>query len=223
MAAFKDVILTLRTEKDFNQEQLAKALHVSKSTVGMWETGSRMPSPEKFEEIADYFNVDLDYLYGRSPIRRQVYFDKDGNEYRYKDNNSTVNEISTRMDILCPPGTLKNAVRITIGEEEATLHSEAICRLVKSIVDMEEADIELLADTAERISPKRKKNVIVVSNPGNQKTPPSAQDNGSLVPFPQYPTVTNKDIDEFAARNIKKKFTREEIAEMLYEMKQEDE
>ena len=45
----------------------------------------------------------------------------------------------------------------------------------------------------------------------------------SLVPFPQYPTVTNKDIDEFAARNAKKKFTREEIAEMLHEMKQEDE
>ena len=83
MTAFKDVILKLRTEKDFNQEQLAKALNVSKSTIGMWETGSRMPSPEKFEEIADYFNVDLDYLYGRSPIRKKVHFDNDGNEYMY--------------------------------------------------------------------------------------------------------------------------------------------
>ena len=42
------------------------------------------------------------------------------------------------------------------------------------------------------------------------------------MPFPQYPTVTNKDIDEFAARNKKNKFTREEIAEKLYEMDKED-
>ena len=31
-----------------------------------------------------------------------------------------------------------------------------------------------------------------------------------------------KDIDEFAARNVKKKFTREEIAEMIHEMRKDD-
>ena len=46
--------------------------------------------------------------------------------------------------------------------------------------------------------------------------------NDNIVPFPKYPSITNKDIDEFAARNAKKKFTREEIAEMLYIMKEED-
>ncbi len=81
MAEFKDIILALRLEKKFNQEELAKALNVSKSTVGMWEIGKRLPGPEKYEEIADYFNVDMDYLYGRTDIRKKYHYDSAGNEY----------------------------------------------------------------------------------------------------------------------------------------------
>lgn len=84
MAHFKDIIFQLRTERNFNQEELAKALDVSKSTVGMWETGKRLPGPEKYEEIADYFNVDMDYLYGRTNIRKKIHFDDFGNEYILK-------------------------------------------------------------------------------------------------------------------------------------------
>ena len=83
MAEFKDIILQLRLEKNFNQEELAKALNVSKSTVGMWEIGKRLPGPEKYEEIADYFNVDMDYLYGRTDIRKKFHYDQHGNEYVY--------------------------------------------------------------------------------------------------------------------------------------------
>ena len=72
MGTFKDIIFLLRNEKGFSQEQLSKELNVSKSTIAMWEIGSRMPSPEKFEEIADYFNVDIDYLYGRSEIPKKA-------------------------------------------------------------------------------------------------------------------------------------------------------
>lgn len=65
MSNFKNIILKLRKERGLNQEQLAKELRVSKSTIGMWETGKRLPSSKLYEEIADYFNVDIDYLYGR--------------------------------------------------------------------------------------------------------------------------------------------------------------
>ena len=78
---FKNIILTLRNEKGFSQEQLAKVLHISKSTVAMWETGQRLPSVEKYEEIADYFNVDIDFLYGRTTIKRKSLFDESGSEY----------------------------------------------------------------------------------------------------------------------------------------------
>lgn len=81
MANFRNTILSLRNEKKYNQEQMAKELHVSKSTIAMWETGQRLPSPEKYEEIADYFNVDIDYLYGRTDIKRKVMFDETGTKY----------------------------------------------------------------------------------------------------------------------------------------------
>ena len=78
---FKKIFLILRTSKGLNQEEIANELGVSKSSVAMWETGKRLPSPELFEQIADYFNVDIDYLYGRTDIKRKYLFDEFGDEY----------------------------------------------------------------------------------------------------------------------------------------------
>lgn len=38
----------------------------------------------------------------------------------------------------------------------------------------------------------------------------------NIIPYPQYPTVTKKDIKSFAARNKKKGITEEKIAELIY-------
>lgn len=81
MPEFENIFLLLRSEKGFSQEEMAKKLNVSKATIGMWETGKRLPGPEKYEEIADYFNVDMDYLYGRSDIRKKIHYDELGTEY----------------------------------------------------------------------------------------------------------------------------------------------
>lgn len=62
---FKNIIVSLRESRNLNQHELAEALSVSRSTVSMWELGSRLPSKEVFEKIADYFDVKIDYLYGR--------------------------------------------------------------------------------------------------------------------------------------------------------------
>lgn len=77
--SFKYIFKKLRKEQNLTQEAIAEKLGVSKSTVAMWETGQRFPSPELYEQIADYFNVDIDYLYGRTNIRQKVHFDSDGN------------------------------------------------------------------------------------------------------------------------------------------------
>lgn len=48
------------------QEELAKSLGISKSAVSMYERGEREPqSLDDLEAIADFFNVDIDYLMGR--------------------------------------------------------------------------------------------------------------------------------------------------------------
>ena len=81
MKDFKNIVLELRKEKNWSQETMAKKLNVSKSTVAMWEAGERNPLRNKMEEIADLFNVDMDYIFGKTDIKRKVSFDNTGNTY----------------------------------------------------------------------------------------------------------------------------------------------
>jgi len=66
MGNFANVFKHLRIEKGYTQETLAKALGISRSAVGMYESGKRIPDSEDLEKFADFFNVDIDYLLGRS-------------------------------------------------------------------------------------------------------------------------------------------------------------
>ena len=59
----------LRKSAGFTQDELANKLGIVKSTVSMYETGKRQPDFEKLEEIADLFNVNMDYLLGRSDVK----------------------------------------------------------------------------------------------------------------------------------------------------------
>ena len=81
MAQFDKILKLLRNEKNMSQQELADALGISKSSINMYERGERQPNFEVLETIADYFNVDIDYLHGRTNIRKKVHFDNDGTEY----------------------------------------------------------------------------------------------------------------------------------------------
>ena len=55
----------LREDSHLSQEQLADAIGVSKSTIGMYEQGKRMPNTNTIlKDIATYFGVSIDYLVG---------------------------------------------------------------------------------------------------------------------------------------------------------------
>lgn len=69
MSTFSERLKLLRSEKGWSQQRLADELEISKSSVNMYERGEREPSFETTEAIADLFNVDMDFLYGRSPVR----------------------------------------------------------------------------------------------------------------------------------------------------------
>ena len=59
----------LRDERGISQAHLAKAVGVGQSTVGMWESGKSTPEYNTLIKIADYFQVSVDYLTGKSIIR----------------------------------------------------------------------------------------------------------------------------------------------------------
>lgn len=65
MSEFKDMLTYLRKRENLSQRELAAKLHVSASTIGMYESGKRFPSREQEEEIADFFNVNISTLRGK--------------------------------------------------------------------------------------------------------------------------------------------------------------
>lgn len=61
---FAENLKILRERKQITQQQLANKLDISRSTIGMYENGSREPDFETLELIADFFNVNMDRLIG---------------------------------------------------------------------------------------------------------------------------------------------------------------
>lgn len=55
----------LRKNKGWTQQQLAKILSISPSTIGMYEQGRREPDNATLLKIAALFNISTDYLLGK--------------------------------------------------------------------------------------------------------------------------------------------------------------
>jgi len=65
----------LRENRGLTQKELGQILNVSESTIGMYERGEREPNFETLEKIADYFEVQVDYLLGRDPSNLKMKYD----------------------------------------------------------------------------------------------------------------------------------------------------
>jgi len=56
----------LRKLKDMTQDNMAKLFNINRTTYGKWEQGLHTPDTEMLVELANYFNVTIDYLLGVS-------------------------------------------------------------------------------------------------------------------------------------------------------------
>lgn len=72
MATFAERLKFLRTDRDLTRLALSNLIGISHSSINMYERGEREPGLETLEIIADYFNVDMDYLLGRQDVPRKV-------------------------------------------------------------------------------------------------------------------------------------------------------
>ena len=64
----------LRKEKHLTQGMLSELSGCSPSLIAMYERGERKPSIENLEILADLFNVDTDFLLGKTKVRRNYDF-----------------------------------------------------------------------------------------------------------------------------------------------------
>lgn len=66
MSTFTCRLETLKSEKHVMQKDIASSLGISLRTYQRYEYGEREPSMSTLISLADYFDVSLDYLVGRS-------------------------------------------------------------------------------------------------------------------------------------------------------------
>lgn len=61
-------IRELRNQKKLSQKEFGKLFSLAESTIGMYERDERKPDYETLEKIADYFEVSINYMFGRDDI-----------------------------------------------------------------------------------------------------------------------------------------------------------
>lgn len=70
MKKFGVILKELRKGKNLTGEELGNLLNVTKVAISNWENGNRTPDTEMLKKIADFFDVSVDYLIGRTDIKR---------------------------------------------------------------------------------------------------------------------------------------------------------
>lgn len=65
MKVFFKRLKHLRQKEGLTQQQIADLVHVNRVTYTNWESGAREPNFQTLLKLADFFEVSLDWLFGR--------------------------------------------------------------------------------------------------------------------------------------------------------------
>jgi transcriptional regulator with XRE-family HTH domain len=69
MTVFQDRLRELRKTLGLSQEELGQKFNLAKSTISQYELGKRSPDAVMLTKLADFFNVPVDYLLGRTDVK----------------------------------------------------------------------------------------------------------------------------------------------------------
>ena len=64
MDNFGERLAALRKERGMSQEELAEKLQLTRQTISKWETGASTPDLELLIQLAEVFDVSVDFLLG---------------------------------------------------------------------------------------------------------------------------------------------------------------
>lgn len=84
----------LRQEAGLSQTKLGQLVGLPQSSIYRYEQGHSAPSPETFRWYADYFDVSLDYIFGRTD-------DPHGAHYDYKPKFEVINPEMQKFVEMC--------------------------------------------------------------------------------------------------------------------------
>ena len=88
---FGHILRELREEKDILQVELAKKLNITSQSLSQYELGKRMPDIEMIDRLANFFNVSVDYLLGRTDIKEPIKNIVSEKQQDYSSNTESIN------------------------------------------------------------------------------------------------------------------------------------
>ena len=66
---FQERLKKLRKERNLSQDNVGQSLNIGGRTIGNYESGERLPSLDTLVKLADFYEVSMDYLLGRTDNR----------------------------------------------------------------------------------------------------------------------------------------------------------
>ncbi|HOQ17628.1 MAG: helix-turn-helix transcriptional regulator [Epulopiscium sp.] len=66
---FGDRLRELRIERGMTQEELAREFNTGKASISHYESNRRLPNANNINLFAEFFNVSIDYIMGKSDVR----------------------------------------------------------------------------------------------------------------------------------------------------------
>lgn len=70
---FGERLRSLRNEREYSLRKMADELDISFSALGKYERNEHQPDFDTLEKIANYFDVSVDWLLGRTSSARTIY------------------------------------------------------------------------------------------------------------------------------------------------------
>lgn len=97
---YNERLINLREEKNLLKKQVAKDIGVVESVYSEWENGKLSIPTKRLNELANYFEVNVDYLVGLSNVRLNI-----------KSNNEIdINLVSSRLK------EIRKSLKLTMRE-----------------------------------------------------------------------------------------------------------
>ncbi|MBR5524142.1 MAG: helix-turn-helix transcriptional regulator [Clostridia bacterium] len=92
----------LRKQRGLTQEELARALYVSRTAVSKWESGRGTPNIDSLKQIAVFFSVSVDELLSGDQLLTIAQQDNKRQEKRYRDLVFGLLDVSTVLFLFLP-------------------------------------------------------------------------------------------------------------------------
>ena len=133
-----EIFKRLMEERGITAYKVSKDTGISSQTLSAWKKDIYTPKREKMELLADYFDVSVDYLMGRTPFRQPPETPLPP-ENEQDDHDEYMQKAMASLKILL------------INENDASL------RFMENLSKMDEIELKMFKQTCENIAEMQKR------------------------------------------------------------------